>query len=255
MMAAKGAHYMSRIFGAVVIAVVLLLPATSQDIYAQRGSHTGGGVTARPAAPASAWRANPVVRLPAGTPVVGAPFVRQPIIGVSGIASAGRFPHSPVFRPARPVIVSPYGFYPSYSPYSPYLYSAPVVDPSMYAQSVYAESPSAYAQPSYVNTQAPGVSQSEAELSYQVGMLSQQVEQLRQQQAQQSAPASSSSMPTVLVFRDGHRLEIVNYAIIGDTLWALDASNSTKISVADLDLDATQKENRGRGLRFPLPAR
>ena len=70
--------------------------------------------------------------------------------------------------------------------------------------------------------------------------------------APQAQAQSAPGTPTVLIFRDGHREEIQNYAIIGTTLWVLDERNSTKISVFDLDLDATQKENRSRGLRFPL---
>jgi hypothetical protein len=59
-------------------------------------------------------------------------------------------------------------------------------------------------------------------------------------------------MATVLVFRDGHRMEITNYAIVGQTIWVLDERNSTRIPVSDLDVDATQKENRIRGLRFQV---
>ena len=65
--------------------------------------------------------------------------------------------------------------------------------------------------------------------------------------------AERPRIPTVLVFRDGHRIEIQNYAIVGQTLWLVDAKAADKISFADLDLDATWKENRGRGVRFPLP--
>jgi len=96
------------------------------------------------------------------------------------------------------------------------------------------------------------------ELAYQVGRLSEEIQQLREQQTlrqpqqPQSQTQSAPAVPTVLVFRDGHRVEIQNYAIIGQTLWVLDEKTSTKISISDLDLDATQKENRGRGLRFPL---
>jgi hypothetical protein len=58
-----------------------------------------------------------------------------------------------------------------------------------------------------------------------------------------------------LIFRDGRRMSILNYAIVGQTLWVLDEQNSTKIPLSDLNLEATQKENRGQGVRFPLPAR
>jgi len=98
------------------------------------------------------------------------------------------------------------------------------------------------------------------DLAYQVGRLSQEIEQLRQQQTitsytQPPAPsqvAAEQRTPTVLVFRDGRRMEIQNYAIVGQTLWVFDERAATKIPLSDLDLDATQKENRGSGFRFPL---
>ena len=47
--------------------------------------------------------------------------------------------------------------------------------------------------------------------------------------------------------------EIQNYAMVGQTLWVFDEKAAEKISINDLDLDATWKENRERGMRFPLP--
>ena len=92
--------------------------------------------------------------------------------------------------------------------------------------------------------------------------LSQQIEELRAEQATrlsaQTRPQPQSepgppAIPTTLVFRDGRRIEIQNYAIVGQTLWVLEERVSTKISLSELDLEATQRENRGRGVRFRLP--
>ncbi|HUM04593.1 MAG TPA: hypothetical protein VLT90_03975 [Terriglobales bacterium] len=58
---------------------------------------------------------------------------------------------------------------------------------------------------------------------------------------------------TVLVFKDGHRNEIQNYAIVGDTLFNLSEGRSYKILLADLDLSATRKANADRGVDFQLP--
>ena len=66
-----------------------------------------------------------------------------------------------------------------------------------------------------------------------------------------TAPRESMEAATVLVLKTGERLEVHNYAIVGQTLWVLDERASMKVSLADLYLDATQKENRGRGVRFP----
>lgn len=67
------------------------------------------------------------------------------------------------------------------------------------------------------------------------------------------APAPTEPT-TVLVFRDGHMIEIGNYAIIGDTLYNLTSNfESHKIQLADLDLDKTTKINEDRGYEFRLP--
>jgi hypothetical protein len=59
---------------------------------------------------------------------------------------------------------------------------------------------------------------------------------------------------TVLVFKDGHQLEIANYAIIGATLYDLSDGRTRKVALAELDLSATMKQNDARGVDFQLPA-
>ncbi|HTC95625.1 MAG TPA: hypothetical protein VK699_19435 [Terriglobales bacterium] len=72
-------------------------------------------------------------------------------------------------------------------------------------------------------------------------------------QADDNAP-SEPEPTTILVFRDGHQLEIGNYAIVGDTLYNLAGNYKThKILLADLDLDKTAKVNEDRGYEFRLP--
>jgi len=61
-------------------------------------------------------------------------------------------------------------------------------------------------------------------------------------------------VPTVLVFKDGHRTEIQGYAIIGPTLWTTYQDGFKKIALSDLNLDATRQENLKRGIAF-LPER
>ena len=58
--------------------------------------------------------------------------------------------------------------------------------------------------------------------------------------------------PTVLVFRDGHKLEVTNYAIMGQTLYVFD-TRTQKIALGDLDVPATIKANDDRGVEFQLP--
>jgi len=158
----------------------------------------------------------------------------------------GRFPRTII---GPPVV----GYYSPYIWPAPTLFGAPAYSP--YVGPVYSEP--AYVPPA---APAPAVNQREVDLAYQVGRLSGEIEQLRQQQNLRSSPPPQTQAATerpriltVLVFRDGHRIEIQNYAIVGQTLWLVDEKAADKISFADLDLDATWKENRGRGVRFPLP--
>jgi hypothetical protein len=69
-----------------------------------------------------------------------------------------------------------------------------------------------------------------------------------------SATETAAELPqTVLVYRDGHQLEVENYAIQGAFLYDLTPGHPRKIQLADLDLAATQKANDDRGLDFQLP--
>jgi hypothetical protein len=59
---------------------------------------------------------------------------------------------------------------------------------------------------------------------------------------------------TVLVFKDGHQQEISNYAIVGGTLYDLSDGRSRKVALAQLNLQATVKQNDSRGIDFEVPA-
>jgi len=65
--------------------------------------------------------------------------------------------------------------------------------------------------------------------------------------------AAEQSTPTVLVFKDGHQLEVENYAIVGTTLYDLTEGHRRKVALAELDLTATSKQNDDRGIDFHLP--
>ena len=235
--------YMYRRLIIVLLAAISILPATVQG--QGRGGGRSGVGRMGSGAPAgrSVFRNNPggaVVRTapPIAVARPAVPIVRSPFIG-------GRHFHRPV------IIGQPFGFgfqSPFFSPFFPPFYPpTPIYGAPYYGSSVY---------PPVVDT-APAsepapVNQNELDLSYQVGRLTQEVEQLRQEQQAVRQPAQplAPPTPTVLVFRDGHRLNIVNYMIVGETLWVADEQSATKIPLSDLDLDATRKENRGRGVRF-----
>ena len=59
---------------------------------------------------------------------------------------------------------------------------------------------------------------------------------------------------TVLIFKDGHQSDVVNYAIVGDTLFDFGSGRTKKILLADIDLPATRKANDDRGVDFRTPS-
>jgi len=72
--------------------------------------------------------------------------------------------------------------------------------------------------------------------------------------ASDSAAPASDQPQTILVFKDGHQVEVANYAIVGSTLYDLTSGHRQKIALADLDLTATAKQNDDRGIDFQVPA-
>jgi hypothetical protein len=117
-------------------------------------------------------------------------------------------------------------------------------------------------------------SSGDADQQYQTGLANEMNEQsLDQQQMRQQADqdlyAGSAPPPprprnehselneaapaTVLVFRDEHKQEVHNYAIVGQTLWNFNPQHTQKIPLSDLDIPATAKENDDRGVDFHVP--
>jgi len=72
--------------------------------------------------------------------------------------------------------------------------------------------------------------------------------------ASETDPPPLSQPATVLVFKDGRRMEIENYAIVGNTLYDLSDGARRKVPLADLDIGATTKQNDERGIDFQIPS-
>jgi hypothetical protein len=148
---------------------------------------------------------------------------------------------SPLFRRGRH---SPRGFF----PFSGVGYAVPytqVVEPDTdaYDDEDYEGGPTIFDRRGSLPRQ-PGVSFVEPEQA-----------PLSQSVAVATPPEPVVSQPsTVLVFRDGHEVELQNYAIVGDTLFDLADNRSHKIQLADLDLAATRKANDARGVDFQVPS-
>jgi hypothetical protein len=75
-----------------------------------------------------------------------------------------------------------------------------------------------------------------------------------QEPAEPQAQQPVADQPkTVLVFKDGHQSTVMNYAIVGSTLYDLSDGRTKKVALAELDLPATVKQNDEQGVEFRLP--
>jgi len=135
--------------------------------------------------------------------------------------------------------------------------------PSLGFEPVY---PYWFPSPGY-ETDQPGPAAAEPEpdpLAAQVGNLAAEVEMMREDQAlrdsrgaraPQSPAVSEEKLPTtLLVYRDGHQVEVQDYAILGKTLWVFSDQTTRQVPLADLDLAATQNVNGERGVDFNAPS-
>jgi hypothetical protein len=73
----------------------------------------------------------------------------------------------------------------------------------------------------------------------------------RNQPAETSVPDQPQ---TVLIFKDGHQVDVQNYAVVGNMLYDLTPGHHRKIAIAELDLKATAKQNDDLGISFQLPS-
>jgi hypothetical protein len=166
------------------------------------------------------------------------------------------FPHSPFFKNrfgANSFRVDHRGLngaiVPYYIPYPVYAYP----DESMYDQGMYGNDPQAQQQ--MMTPDGTGVAPPQVQ-PFVAGTA------VPPQPAAPPAPPPApyapspevaAQEPTVLVFRDGHRIEVTNYAIVRDELINLSGNGPRRIKLEDLDLPATVRTNDDNGVTFRLP--
>jgi hypothetical protein len=154
--------------------------------------------------------------------------------------------HHHFFISSNPCFGNPFLCSGFYYPYQPLYYP-----PLFWPETEYVQQPYPAAQQTYDDTA----------LRNEVDRLSDEVERLRQEQEARQAPqpsprsAAEQAPPTVLVFWDGHRSEVQNYGIVGQTLWVFTERHARKYPISDLDLPATKTANEQRGVEFVVPER
>lgn len=144
------------------------------------------------------------------------------------------------------------GAYPYY--YAPDSYPYDVIDPGVddSMEEGYRGGPTifdrrGYGAPDYRSTRAR-----QPEESHHGDISTESASRPTEQAAETEPPGEQPS--TLLVFKDGHQLEISNYAIVGTTLYDLGGGRTHKVALAELDLASTVKENSERGVDFRLPS-
>jgi len=163
--------------------------------------------------------------------------------------------HSGAHHPHRRQFASGGGYYAV--PYPVYLEPDDAADQP---ESLQPEQPVQYsAGPTIFDRRASDESSVAAEAAFEAAYAermraAQQAEPAPQPAAAPAEPAPVADQPqTLLIFKDGRQLEVQNYAILGTTLYDMTPGHRSKIALAELDLNATAKENDDRGISFQLP--
>jgi len=105
---------------------------------------------------------------------------------------------------------------------------------------------------------APDQAEQDSGLADQVAQLTDEVQALRDEQSAGQPVAQAPAPPekrvaAVLVYRDGHQAEVSDYALVGQTLWVFSGPRTRRVSLADVNLEATNRLNDSRGIDFTLP--
>lgn len=113
----------------------------------------------------------------------------------------------------------------------------------------------------YVRDRALAEEMNEQNLEEQRMLRQEEADRDQDLYAQRAPTTSTNEKPgapiypaTVLIFRDQHKQEIQNYAVVGQTLWNFAPQRTERIPLADLDLTATALANEERGVPFRIPA-
>ncbi len=193
----------------------------------------------------------PAPAFPTPAPIGVPPMLPAP--GTNNIGLGNGFHHHhhpdnffggayPVYIPV-PVVVDPYSMYQAAPDQGdqdaddPAVVPGPTVFERRSQAEITAEQPDSSTAPVFAESASPTADASPAPAASVAG----------------TQPAQPED-PSVLVFRDGHRLEVENYAIVGDTLYDFTPGHMRKVPLSQLDLTATVKANEDRGVDFVLPA-
>ncbi|HEY7095464.1 MAG TPA: hypothetical protein VH437_01990 [Terriglobales bacterium] len=196
----------------------------------------GGNFTSPPGIPASVTSIGPN-GLP-GNFFLNSPIVTAPVHGAGTLFPPQQNHHHHGFFPwGIPVVAVPYAY--------------PVEIPVAVMDEQEAEPYNGG--PTIFDRRGPGPSNHQDEVRYTPREENREAEP-QPQNTQQSAEEPVRSQPsTTVVFKDGHAIDVSNYAIVGETLFDLTPGHPRKIALTDIDVEATAKQNEDRGVDFTVP--
>ena len=104
--------------------------------------------------------------------------------------------------------------------------------------------------------------QSQGQLGQQVERLTSEIEQMRQQQQYEPSPylvnppsppeePLKKAVPVTLILRGGQKLKVQDYAVMNGVFWDFTAQPARKITLSDVDIEASAKATQGDGGEFP----
>ncbi len=255
---------MKRALMVAIPVVLLALSARGQVIHGTPASITsiGGNGTFVGGPPASVTSISPPLPYGIARPLPGTGYISNPAFPSRGMNPGGFGHHHRPGNGGGVPIVAPYAYYPYVYPY---IYS----NDASYGYDYYGQQ--AGQQPVQVEIKIVNDKDREQD-QYAVGGDGQVQVRRKADSENDAGPAAGNDqaestqaaasqppepprevIPTVLIFRDGHRQEVHNYAIMGSVLYDLESMTSRKIQLADLNLPATIKENDERGVPFTVP--
>lgn len=232
----------------VLLAFFFFVPALSAQINGVPASVTsigfGGHHDRMPGVPASVTSLGPNGFQGSGRPASGVHFFTDPsccgnrLFPSKPDHSFGRHHRSQFFPGAVPVYALPY---------TPVIIEQPMEEPAAAEEDEYRGGPTIF------DRRGPGTRRPEEDYAER-SRREQNLAELESPRAAEPEPVPEPDQPqTLLVFNDGHQLEVRNYAIVGETLFDLSPGHRRKIALAELNLKETVKENDDRGIDFRLP--
>jgi hypothetical protein len=151
-----------------------------------------------------------------------------------------------------------FGCYPNCAPArgnrnrTPYVGFVPLFNGYVFPQDVYQGDDSAGPIPPPVDPTAVAITNELDQLRGEVSQLKAQTAPAPPSVPDAAQPPQPPEPATVIVLRDGRRIETTNYAVMDSTLWNFSARPIQKIPTGAIDVSASEKANADRGVDFSL---